>query len=130
MRNTSGFTLIEVIVAITLIGVISATVVGVLGAQASRSGEAIIAAQSLSFARTYVERIRKQPYAAIGSFNDVGAKDSAGTLIPGAANFNVGVAVAIGNWGVPAVPGKIVTVTVTDPLARTTTLTQFVTNHP
>jgi MSHA pilin protein MshD len=130
MRRTAGFTLIEVVVAITLIGLISATVVGVLGAQASRSGEAMIAAQSLSVARTYLERIRKQPYAAIDSFNDVGARDSAGTVIPGASNFNVDVAVVIGNWGAPAVPGKIVTVTVTDPLARTTTLTQFVTNHP
>jgi prepilin-type N-terminal cleavage/methylation domain-containing protein len=130
MKGARGFTLIEVVVAITLIGVISATVVGVLGAQASRSGEAMMAAQSVAVARTYLERIRSQPYGALASFTDAGAKDSAGVAIAGMGNFTVDVDVAAGNWGAPAVPGKIITVNVTDPLARTTTFTQFVTNHP
>jgi MSHA pilin protein MshD len=143
MKQTAGFTLIELVVAITIISAVSITMLGVMSASAGRSGDAMVATQSILVAKAYLQEIQSQAYADplmpdgevsrvnfddVDDYNgltDVGARDASGNAIAGLAGYQVDVTVTAGAWGAPSVPAKLITVRVTDPMSRVTVLTGY-----
>jgi MSHA pilin protein MshD len=148
MKQTAGFTLIEMVLAITIISVISMTMLGVMSASAGRSGDAMVATQSILVANAYLQEIQSQAFAdpampdgEVGRVNfddvddyngltDVGARDASGTAIAGLAGYRVDVTVISGAWGAPSVPSKLITVRVTDPMNGITVLAGYRTDTP
>jgi hypothetical protein len=78
----------------------------------------------------YLQRVRAQQYGSIDSFDHAGARNAAGAAIAGLENYNIAVDVDATNWGAPPMPGKLITVSVTDPQGHVTALVGFRTNHP
>jgi MSHA pilin protein MshD len=131
MNRVRGMTLIELVVAITIIGIAAATLVGLLASTASRSGEALMSSQATQVAAAYFDEAFGQPYASIASVSHAGARDHNGVQIAGLSSYDVDVAVAnIANFGPASIQAKRITVTVTDPRGGTTTLVGYRTNHP
>lgn len=130
MKRASGMTLIELVVAITIIGIAAASLVGLLASMSSRSGEALVASQATQIAGAYFDDAFAQPYASIGNRNDAGARDRSGNAIAGLESFDVSVAIQAVTLGTPSVNAKRITVRVTDPRNVVTTLSGYRTDHP
>ena len=124
--TAAGFTLIESVVAIALIGICSATLFGFMAEMDSRNAAMLVNQQSLSIADSYLqEALSKQFAPQLGARNDVadynfvdnGAVDSTGAAIAGLGNYTVRVT-AVQTAGFGAIPSNDcyeITVTVTDP---------------
>jgi MSHA pilin protein MshD len=140
--SARGFSLIELVVAITIIGICSSTVLGLTSTLSSRSAEAMVQAQATAIARSYLDEITAKEFAVLTqSFNrreyfndvrdyqgldDVGAKDVRNQPMAGLGNYHVQVAVAPSAFnGIPSTQALRIVVTVTDPLARTISLSAF-----
>ena len=131
MKRVRGMTLIELVVAITVIGIAAATLVGLLASTSSRSGEALMASQATQIAAAYLDEAFAQPYASITAVSHAGARDHNGVQISGLDAYDVDVAVAdIANFGPASIQARRITVTVTDPRGGVTTLVGYRTNHP
>ncbi|HEU4485768.1 MAG TPA: prepilin-type N-terminal cleavage/methylation domain-containing protein [Povalibacter sp.] len=131
MKRARGMTLIELVVAIAIIGIAAATLVGVLASTSSRSGEALVASQATQIAAAYFDEAFGQPYASIASVSHTGARDHNGVQIAGLSSYDVDVVVAnIANFGPASIQARRITVTVTDPRGGVTTLVGYRTNHP
>jgi MSHA pilin protein MshD len=103
-----GFTLVELIVAIVIIGICSVSFMALLASQASRSGEAMIRDQATHIASAYLDEVLQKPfndpgvvtgrngYHYIADYNglvDNGARDQFDNAIAGLSQFNVTVTV-------------------------------------
>jgi type II secretory pathway pseudopilin PulG len=138
-----GTTLIELIVAITVIAIAVTSVLGLLSAVSVRSAGAMTATQAASIGSAYLEEALSKSYlhtlgpAGRAAFDDVqdynfvdnGAHDANGNAVANLVQYTVQIAttfpVALG-----AVPDAIrVDVLVTDPTGRATRLSGFKTNH-
>jgi MSHA pilin protein MshD len=143
-RRTRGFTLIELVLAITIIGVVSTTLMGAMTAVSARSGDSVMATQAAIVANAYLQEIMSQPYADLNAdgetlrsdFDDVddyngltdqGAQDRSGVAIAGLSGYRISVAVNLVNWA--GVPAKLIVVTVTDPQGRATLVSAYRTDH-
>jgi len=140
----SGFTLVELIVAMV---VISIAIVGVMSAvnySTLHSADPVLRQQSIAIAESYMEEISLKNYTdpdidGEGSralFDDVddydglvdnGARDQNGNAISGLENFSVRVQVEPQNYGPSGmtVAGLKIDVTVTDLTGESITLTSF-----
>jgi MSHA pilin protein MshD len=124
-RTASGFTLIELIVAITLLGVCSATLFGFMATMDSRNAAMLLNQQSLSIADAYLqEALSKSFVSQAGARNDVadynftdnGARDSSGAQIAGLDGYNVQVAATPTAFGaIASTDCYQIIVTVTNP---------------
>jgi MSHA pilin protein MshD len=143
-KNTHGFTLIELVLAITIIGVVSATLMGAMTAISARSGDSVMATQSAIVANAYLQEIMSQPYTDLNvdgeplrsNFDDVddydglieqGAHDRTGVAIPGLGGYRIAIVVNLVNWA--GVPAKLIVVNATDPQGRTTSVSAYRTDH-
>jgi MSHA pilin protein MshD len=128
-----GVTLIELVIAITVVAIAATAVLGAMSAISSRSADAMIQQQAIGIAQAYLEEILQRPVpdpdgvepeAGRGAFDDVddyagladaGARDQFGNAIAALAAYNVSVAVAqsAALSGVPATAVRRVDVTVT-----------------
>ncbi len=126
-----GTTLIELVVAITVIGIAVVSVMSVFAAAATRSGEALLREQATAIASAYLDEITSKPFldpaGADGettrsnfddvddydALNDVGARNNQGALLPGLNQFTITVRVGTGALGsIPANEVKRIDVTV------------------
>jgi MSHA pilin protein MshD len=145
VKRAGGFTLVELVVAITIVGIVSTTVLGVMSATAARSGDSMVSNQAVMIAHAYLQEIMSQQYygpsrqTSRAAFDDVddyhglvdiGAVDPSGRAIAGLSKFRIDVTVTPGSWGTPVVAAKLIQVRVTDPLNRVTTIRAYRTSTP
>jgi len=140
----SGTTLVELVIAITVIAMAVTAVLGLLSAISMRSTDAMISTQAASIASAYLDEALSKPYqdpdgvAEVGraNFDDVrdynfvdnGARDAAGNLVPGLNQYTVQITAALAALG--AIPNAVqVDVRVTGPNGTVLLLTGFRTNY-
>lgn len=144
-----GFTLIELIVAITIVAICAATIMGVMAAVASRSADSMLQQQAIAIAQAYLDEIEQRwvvdpngtpPNTGRGSWdlvsqynglNDVGAQDQFGTSIPALSAYTVSVNVAQ-STALPSISGPNalrIDVTVSTPPNVSVTLSGYRTNY-
>jgi MSHA pilin protein MshD len=128
-----GFTLIELIVAVTVVGIAAATIMGAIAAAASRSADPMLQQQAIAIAQAYLDEIGQRwvvdpngtpPNTGRGSWDlvdqynglvDVGAKDQFGNAIAALSAYTVSVNVSQTTAlpGIPAAAARRIDVTVT-----------------
>lgn len=117
-KRAGGMTLIEVVIAITVMAVCVTSVVGLLSSIAVRSASSMVAAQSTEIASAYMEEILSKAFTDPGgidppgrqNFDDVrdynglidnGARDHTGAAIAGLGQYRVQVIVTTVQIGAP-----------------------------
>jgi MSHA pilin protein MshD len=145
-----GFTLIELIVAITIVAICAGTILGVMAAVASRSADAMLQQQAIAIAQAYLDEIEQRwvvdpngtppdctsrgcwdLVSQYNGLNDVGAQDQFGNAIAALAAYTVSVNVAQ-STALPGITGANalrIDVTVTTPPNVTVTLSGYRTNY-
>jgi prepilin-type N-terminal cleavage/methylation domain-containing protein len=145
-RSTRGMTLVELVVAITIIATAAATMLGIMSTISHQSGASTTKAHATAIANAYMREIVAKSYAPVGGggnraayndvldyagLNNVGALDHRGSPVPGMAAYTVTVAVAApANIFNPPVLARRITVTVTGPDNVRSVLQAYKTNHP
>lgn len=135
-----GFTLVELVVAISLVGICATTIMTLISTLSEHSAETLVQQQAAAIANAYLQEATSRSLSVLpGSgtraslddvadynFTDVGARDQLGNAIAGLSGYRVQVTsqqVAVGT--VPASQSYRVVVTVTDPRNRSTSVTAF-----
>lgn len=121
-RPSQGFTLIELIVAITIVAIVATTILGAIAAVASRSADAMLQQQAIAIAQAYLDEILQRwvvdpngapPNTGRGSWDlvdqyngltDVGAKDQLGNAIAALSAYTVKVNV-VQSTALPGISG-------------------------
>ncbi len=145
MRRQRGMTLVELVIAIVIVGIAAASLYTAMATITSRSADPMLRQQSLAIAEAYLEEILAEdfldptshtqcpprPAARAGYDNvcdyagldDAGARGADGTLIAGLQDYRVRVAVTPQAFnGLSAAAALLVTVTVEAPDGQTLTL--------
>jgi len=140
-RPAGGFSLIETIVFIVIVGAALAGVLTVLNVTASRSADPFLIKQSLAIGEAFIDEILSRDYsnptgyvgastdprsnfADVDDYNGYVATTTPGiytrgaAIIPGLAQYSVTILVAA-EAAINGVPMKAITVTVTDPSGNT-----------
>lgn len=125
-----GVSLIELVVAIVVIGIAISCVLGLLTSQASQSGNGMIYSQATHIAQSYLDEVLQKSFNDPDGINEVGrqnfddvddykalsnvgARDQRNNLISGQGAFTVTISVGPGSLGgLPANQVKRVDVTV------------------
>lgn len=110
-KNSGGFTLIELVIAIVIIGIAVSGVLLVMNYTSAHSADPMIQAQAVAIAESYMEEISLHPfidpdgsdagetratYDDIFDYNglsNVGAVDQSGNAVPGLGSYTVTVSV-------------------------------------
>ena len=144
-----GVTLIELVVAITVIAIAATSILAALSAVASRSADSMVQQQAVSVAQAYLDEILQRwvvnpngtpPNTGRASWDlvdqydglvDAGAKDQFGNAIAALSAYTVSVNVAQTSalTGVPASAARRVDVTVTRSPNVTVKLTGYRTSY-
>jgi len=148
-RRHRGVTLIEMIVAITIVAVAATTILGAVGAIASRSADAMMQQQAIAIAQAYLDEILQRwvvdpngtpPNTGRGSWDlvdeynglvDVGAHDQFGNPIAVLAAYTVSVITSQSSAlsGVPAAAARRIDITVSYPPSGSVTLSGYRTSY-
>jgi len=132
-HSSRGVTLVELVVAITIVAIAATTVMGAMSAISSRSADAMVQQQAATIAQAYLEEVLQRPVtdpdgvepeSGRGQLDDVddyaglvdaGARDQFGNALASLSLYTVAVAVAQSSAlaGVPATATRRVDVTVT-----------------
>lgn len=130
-QRQRGMTLIEVVIAIVVLGICVASGLSLLSWVSMRSASAMTRSQATAVASAYLENILSQPYGNIAGYNNIdhpGARDANGNAIAELQNYRVRVDVNTNSTlGVAPndVPATRVDVTVTDPTGARTQITGY-----
>ena len=145
IRNRShGATLVELVIAIVVVAIAVASVLGLLSEISVRTAAAMTATQAESIASAYLDEalskaftdpdlapeVGRQNLDDVGDYNfvDNGARDAAGNLVPGLNQYTVQISAGLAALG--AIPDAIqVDVRVTAPNGTISLLTGFRTNY-
>jgi MSHA pilin protein MshD len=134
MRRERGMTLIELVIAIVVIGICVASVLALLSSIAMRSASSLNRTQATSVAMSYLEFILAQPYGNIGTYHGIdrlGPLDATGAPVAGLERYRVQVT-AVGDTlgaGADTAQAMRVDVTVVDPTGATTRITGYRTDY-
>jgi prepilin-type N-terminal cleavage/methylation domain-containing protein len=138
--STRGFTLIELVVAITMVGICATTILTLMTSISARSAGVLVQQQAAVIANAYIEEATSKPFAvqpgggaranlndvADYNFTDVGARDQSGNLIAGLNAYRVQIVTQPGGIaGIPANQVYRIVVTVTDPRNQSLSVTAF-----
>jgi MSHA pilin protein MshD len=145
-RRMAGFTLIEVVLAIVVIGMCGATIVGLMTSIDRRSADTLLSERRTNIAAAYLREITSQAWSDPdggtenrGNYDNIddyaglneAPTDRAGNVL---ANFNgYNVIVAITQPGLDVIPNaqtRLIRITVTDPFGGTTNVAGFRTQRP
>jgi MSHA pilin protein MshD len=146
MKRAAGMTLIEVIIAITVIAMCMTAVLGLLSSIAVRSASSMVSSQSTAIASAYMEEILSKAFTGGSNppgrqnFDDVrdynnlvdnGARDHTGAPIAGLGQYRVQVFVTTVQIGAPPdnVQARRVDVRVTGPNGSVVRLLGHRTNY-
>ena len=140
-RRAQGFTLIELVISITIVAIAVTAVVAALSASAAQSADRMIQQQATAIASSYLAEILQKPYddpdgvngelaraafdnvADYNLLNNAGARNQTDAPIPGLDGYNVTVTVGAGALGgIPAASVRLVVVTVRHPATGKTVL--------
>ena len=144
-----GVTLIEMVVAITVVAIAATTILGALGAAASRSADAMMQQQAIAVAGSYLDEIMQRwvvdpngspPNTGRGSWDlvdeynglvDVGAHDQFGNPIATLSAYTVSVATSQSSalTGVPAAATRRIDITVNYPPSGRVTVSGYRTSY-
>jgi MSHA pilin protein MshD len=146
-----GVTLVELVIAITVVAIAVTTILGVLGAISSRSADAMVQQQAVAVAQSYLDEILQRwvvepnpsgppPNTGRGSWDlvdqynglvDVGAHDQFGNAIPALSAYTVSVATSPSSalTGVPSAAARRIDITVTYPPSGSVSLSGYRTNY-
>jgi MSHA pilin protein MshD len=147
--HNRGVTLIEMVVAITIVAIAVTTILGVLGTVASRSSDAMMQQQAIAIAGSYLDEIMQRwvvdpngapPNTGRGSWDlvdqynglaDVGAHDQFGNPIAALSAYNVSVVTSQSSalTGVPAAATRRIDITVSYYPSRSVTVSGYRTNY-
>jgi MSHA pilin protein MshD len=149
--HNRGVTLIEMVVAITVVAIAVTTILGVLGTVASRSADAMMQQQAIAVAGSYLDEIMQRwvvdpnptgapPNTGRGSWDlvdeynglvDVGAHDQFGNSIAALSAYTVSVATSQSSalTGVPAAATRRIDITVSYTPGRSVTVSGYRTNY-
>lgn len=147
-----GFTLVELIVAITIISGIGATVLALMATMSQRSAEAMGDTRRATIAKSYLDEILSKPFACesassaraeydcvddYAAISSEPVTDRFGTVLPDFEGYTVAVVITapstlrISNLTpVPSGSARRVWVRVTDPFGGWTDLIGVKTQHP
>jgi len=132
-RRDHGFTLVELIVAITIVAIAATTLMGTIAAVASRSADSMLQQQAIAIAQAYLDEIEQRwvvdpngtpPNTGRGSWDlvdeynglvDVGAHDQFGNAIAALAAYTISVSVAQSSAlpGIASAAARRIDITVT-----------------
>jgi len=146
---TRGFTLIELIVAITIVAIVATTILGAIAVIASRSADAMLQQQAIAIAQAYLDEIQQRwvvdpngspPNTGRGSWDlvdqynglvDVGAKDQFGNSIAALAAYTVNVRVVQSTAlpGIAGIAARRIDITVSRSPNVSVTLSGYRTNY-
>jgi MSHA pilin protein MshD len=144
-----GLTMIELVVAITIVSMAAVAVLGAMSAISTRSANVMVRHQAVAIAEAYLEEILAKPVANpnpalpattratwdyVDQYNglvDVGAHDQYGNAIANLAGYTVTVAVvqSSGLTGIAASAARRIDITVTDPTGIQVALSGYRTNY-
>jgi MSHA pilin protein MshD len=139
-----GFTLIELIVAVTVVGIAAATIMGAIAAVGRRSADPMLQQQAIAIAQAYLDEIGQRwvvdpngtppntgrsSWDLVDQYNglvDVGAKDQFGNAIAlSAYTVSVSVSQTTALPGIAAAAARRIDVTVTNGPAVNVTLSGY-----
>jgi MSHA pilin protein MshD len=144
-----GVTLIELVVAITIVAIAATTILGAIAAVASRSADAMMQQQAISIAQAYLDEIQQRwvvdpngapPNTGRGSWDlvdeynglvDVGAHDQFGNAIASLSAYTVSVTTSQSSalTGVPAAAARRIDITVSYSPNGSVTLSGYRANY-
>lgn len=144
-----GVTLIEMVIAITIVAIAATTILAAIGAIASRSADAMMQQQAIAIAQAYLDEIEQRwvvdpngtpPNTGRGSWDlvdeynglvNVGAEDQFGNPIAALSNYTVSVATTTtsGLTGVPSASARRIDITVSYPPGYSVTLSGYRTKY-
>ena len=147
--NERGVSLIELIVAITVVAIAATTILGAISAVASRSADAMQQQQAIAVAQAYLDEILQRwvvdpsgtpantgrsSWDLVDQYNglvDVGARDQFGNAITGLSGYTVSVTVAQSSalTGVPSSAARRVDINVTYSPNGSVTLSGYRTSY-
>ncbi len=147
--RSRGFTLIELIVAITVVAIAATTILGAIAAIAGRSADVMQQQQAIAIAQAYLDEISQRwivdpngstPNSGRGSWDlvdeyngltDSGARDQFGNPIAALGAYTVSVAVSASTAlpGIAATAARRIDVTVTYPPNVSVTLSGYRTQY-
>lgn len=147
-RSDAGFTLIEIVISIVIIGASVVSVVGALSASAARSAEVMVRFQASNIANAYLAEILSLPFndpvlpngetirATLDDVFDYNnrvdnvARDRTGLALTGLGQYSVSVTVANVVLAPGAVAARRVDVIVQPSMGGQVVATGFRTDHP
>jgi MSHA pilin protein MshD len=147
MTRERGVTLIELVMAITIVAIAATAVLAAMSAISGRSANVMVRQQAVAVAEAYLEEILLKPVANPGGtvttrstfdkvddyngLSDVGAHDQFGNAIPYLTGYNVNVAVSQSSalGGIAASATRRIDITVTTPTGLSVLLTGYRTNY-
>lgn len=141
IRRQRGVTLVELVIAIVIVGIAAAALYGAMASIGSHSADPLLRQQSLALAQGYLEEILLQPFLDPGSKTqcpsppasraaydnvcdyaglvDDGARDAYGEALGGLEGYRVNVTVTPTAWnGLAASDVLYVEVAVRDPAGQ------------
>ncbi len=144
-----GVTLVEMVVAITIVAVAATTILGAIGAIATSSADAMMQQQAIAVAQAYLDEILQRwvvdpngtpPNTGRGSWDlideynglvDVGAHDQFGNPITSLAAYTVSDTTSPSSalTGVPAAAARRIDITVSYPPNHSVTLSGYRTSY-
>jgi MSHA pilin protein MshD len=148
-RSHRGVTLIELVVAITIVAIAATTILGALAAVATRSANAMMQQQAIAIAESYLSEIQQRwvvdpngtppntgraSWDLVDQYNglvDVGAHDQFGSPIAFLNAYTVSVSTSQSSalTGVPAAAARRVDITVSYPPSASVTLSGYRTSY-
>jgi MSHA pilin protein MshD len=145
-----GVTLVELVVAITIVAIAVTTILGVFAAVATRSTDVMMQQQAISIAESYLSEIMQRwvvdpnpttppntgraSWDLVDQYNglvDVGAHDQFGNAIASLSSYTVSVSTSQSSAlaGVPAADARRVDITVTYPPSASVILSGYRTRY-
>ena len=144
-RAQRGVTLVELVIAITIVAIAATAVMGAMSTVTTRTADAMVQQQAVALAQAYLEEVLQRPVgdpdgiepeSGRGSWDDIddyngladtGARDQFGNAIAELSGYNVTVAVVPTSamTGVPSTAARRVDVTVTGPGGVTVALSGY-----
>jgi len=146
-----GVTLVELVVAITIVAIAVTTILGAFAAVATRSADAMMQQQAIAIAESYLSEILQRwvvdpsdpsgtlpntgraNWDLVGQYNglvDVGAHDQFGSATPSLTNYTVSVSTSQSALaGVPAADARRIDITVSYPPSGSVILSGYRTSY-